>query len=83
MLSLNILLLSLVLLVAVFKRASLIVISQVKMTDLTSGEELNFKVNRWMSRSEDDRDVWRELPVVRKGQKPLPGGVSFTVAFVA
>ena len=48
------------------------------MTDLTSGEELNFKVNRWMSRSEDDRDVWRELPVVRKGQKtPTRWGVVY------
>ena len=37
-------------------------------------EEMHmFEVNRWMSRTEDDRDVWRELPVKIPGKQPLPG----------
>lgn len=38
------------------------------MTD----EVLSFRVNRWMSRGEEDCGVCRELPVVRPGKKPLP-----------
>ncbi|XP_046584646.1 LOW QUALITY PROTEIN: lipoxygenase homology domain-containing protein 1-like [Haliotis rubra] len=47
-------------------------LEKVRMMDMTSKEELNFKVNRWLSRTEDDHDVWRELPVTSKNQRPLP-----------
>ena len=43
------------------------------MKDLNSGEQFSFKVNQWMWRNEGDCDVWRELPVVRPGESPLPG----------
>ena len=43
------------------------------MKNLVSEELLTFRVNRWLQRGEEDCDVWRELPVVRPGQKPLPG----------
>ena len=48
-------------------------IIQIKMTRLDTDEVFNFRVNRWMSRQEDDHDMWRELPVVVPGRKPLPG----------
>ncbi|ELT98105.1 hypothetical protein CAPTEDRAFT_225952 [Capitella teleta] len=47
-------------------------IEKIKMKNLFSDEVLNFRVNRWLSRGEEDCDVWRELPVVRPGKKPLP-----------
>jgi len=43
---------------------------------MISGDEKEFNVNRWMSRSHDDGDVWREIPVAAAGQKPLPGKIS-------
>ncbi|XP_077990949.1 uncharacterized protein LOC144445282 [Glandiceps talaboti] len=47
-------------------------LSQVRMQDMTNNEQLKFKVNRWLSQSEDDGDTLRELAVVRPGRKPLP-----------
>ncbi|XP_048249875.1 lipoxygenase homology domain-containing protein 1-like isoform X2 [Haliotis rufescens] len=47
-------------------------LEKVRMMDMSSKEELLFKVNRWLSRTEDDHDVWRELPVTSKNQRPLP-----------
>lgn len=35
-------------------------------------EELVFICKRWLSRSRDDRDITRELPVVRDNQSILP-----------
>ena len=47
---------------------------QVKMRDLIQDEVLNFRVDRWLSRQhEEDKDIFRELPVVRPGKQPLPG----------
>ncbi|XP_012939779.1 lipoxygenase homology domain-containing protein 1 isoform X2 [Aplysia californica] len=40
--------------------------------DVNSGNELQFDVDRWMSRQKDDCDVWRELPVTRPDGLPLP-----------
>ncbi|XP_070556277.1 uncharacterized protein [Ptychodera flava] len=47
-------------------------LNQVRMQDMTSNEQLKFKVQRWLSRSEDDGDTLRELAVVRPQKKPLP-----------
>ncbi|XP_078590366.1 lipoxygenase homology domain-containing protein 1-like isoform X4 [Branchiostoma floridae x Branchiostoma japonicum] len=47
-------------------------LERLKMKDLNDYQVLNFKFNRWLSRSRDDGDVWRELPVVRPGVEPLP-----------
>ncbi|XP_064626993.1 lipoxygenase homology domain-containing protein 1-like isoform X2 [Lineus longissimus] len=47
-------------------------LEKVKMRDLNTKELLTFQVNRWMSRHEDDLDIWRELPVTRPGEVPLP-----------
>ena len=47
--------------------------AQMKMKNLVTDETFSFKVNRWMSRNEEDKDVWRELPVVSPGKQPLPG----------
>nr|XP_006814608.1 PREDICTED: lipoxygenase homology domain-containing protein 1-like [Saccoglossus kowalevskii] len=47
-------------------------LSQVRMQDMVSNEQLKFKVNRWLSRTEDDGDSLRELAVVKPGRKPLP-----------
>ena len=46
---------------------------QMRMKNLVTDETFSFKVNRWMSRNEEDKDVWRELPVVSPGKQPLPG----------
>ena len=46
---------------------------QMKMKNLVTDETFSFKVNRWMSRNEEDKDVWRELPVISPGKQPLPG----------
>ena len=43
------------------------------MRDLTTNEVLMFQVERWLSRQQEDCDVWRELPVVRPGKAPLQG----------
>ena len=43
------------------------------MVDLVGGDTLQFQVQRWLSRKHDDYDVWRELPVARPGETPLPG----------
>lgn len=48
-------------------------LDRVKMQEASTNETLVFKVHRWMSHDQDDHDVWRELPVVRPGQEPLPG----------
>ena len=44
-----------------------------KLTNQKTDDVYKFEVNRWMSRNEDDFDVWRELPVVLPGQPVLPG----------
>ena len=48
-------------------------LEKVKMKNVINEEQLLFKVQRWLARDYEDHDVWRELPVVRPGQKPLPG----------
>ena len=43
------------------------------MKNLVTEELFTFKVNRWMSRLQEDNDVWREMPVVSPGKQPLLG----------
>ncbi|XP_021373395.1 lipoxygenase homology domain-containing protein 1-like isoform X2 [Mizuhopecten yessoensis] len=49
-----------------------------KMINIMTSEEHVFNLHRWMSRSRDDRDVWREIPVSTKG-KPLLPVITYTV----
>ena len=43
------------------------------MVDQHTEEELVFDFDRWMSRIDDDFDIVRELPAVRKDKEILPG----------
>ena len=43
------------------------------MKDIDTGEELVFPCKRWLSRDEDDHEICRELPVIRRGEPTLPG----------
>ena len=45
---------------------------EVRMTDLNTDETLKFTVNRWLSRTEDDGEIMRELAVQRPGETSLP-----------
>ncbi|XP_038056107.1 uncharacterized protein LOC119728107 [Patiria miniata] len=44
----------------------------VRMLDLNESTEVEFAFDRWLSEKHDDLDVWRELPAVVTGKKPLP-----------
>ena len=44
-----------------------------RMKDTDTMEELVFPCSRWMSRTEDDGEICRELPAVRSQQAVLPG----------
>lgn len=46
---------------------------EVRMMDKDTNEELIFTVKRWLARDEDDHEICRELPVVRRGDPNLPG----------
>ena len=48
-------------------------VKEVKMQDLNTKTSLKFMFNRWLSTSEDDWDIMRELPAVRPGEDILPG----------
>ncbi|XP_059163011.1 lipoxygenase homology domain-containing protein 1-like [Physella acuta] len=47
-------------------------LEKLKLKSLKSGQEFEFEVGRWMSRKKEDCDVWRELPVARFHEPPLP-----------
>ena len=47
-------------------------VKTLRMVDLNEGNEQNFEVDRWMSRSHDDKDVWRELAAQWPLQRALP-----------
>ena len=51
-------------------------VKEVKMQDLNTKTSLKFMFNRWLSTSEDDWDIMRELPAVRPGEDILPGKCS-------
>ena len=48
-------------------------VKDVKLQDLNTKETLKFVFNRWLSTTEDDQDIMRELPAVRPGEDILPG----------
>ena len=43
------------------------------MQDVDTSEMLVFPCRRWMSRDEDDHEICREMPAIRKGEPHLPG----------
>lgn len=43
------------------------------MENTRSSIKCSFKCNRWLSKSEDDHQIIRELPAVIQGKEPLPG----------
>ena len=43
------------------------------MTDVHTGEELKFYVNRWLAEDEEDGSLCRELPAARPGEAIMPG----------
>ncbi|XP_061166198.1 lipoxygenase homology domain-containing protein 1-like [Saccostrea echinata] len=45
---------------------------EIKMKDKDTDEELTFTCRRWLARDEDDYEICRELPAVRKGEPILP-----------
>ncbi|KAK3579121.1 hypothetical protein CHS0354_022141 [Potamilus streckersoni] len=45
---------------------------EVRMRDLDTDEELVFPCKRWLARDEDDQEICRELPAVRRGEAVLP-----------
>ncbi|CAL1540914.1 unnamed protein product [Lymnaea stagnalis] len=53
-------------------------LEKLKIKGLTSGNEFDFDVGRWMSRKKEDCEVCRELPVARFDEPPLPV-VTYTV----
>jgi hypothetical protein len=54
-------------------RSSLNDCVQVKMKHVVSKEVYSARVNRWLSRIEDDFDVCREVALAPPGRQPLPG----------
>ena len=49
------------------------VVLQVKMMDKDSGEQLVFYIDRWLALGQDDGNICREIPVVRKGIPNIAG----------
>ncbi|GFR86805.1 lipoxygenase homology domain-containing protein 1-like isoform X1 [Elysia marginata] len=47
-------------------------LDKLKLTEPGSGEEFDLDIGRWMSRQKEDCDVWRELPISRPEEPPLP-----------
>lgn len=45
------------------------------MKDQNTDEDLTFECHRWLARDEDDSEIVRELPAVRKAEPILPGTV--------
>ncbi|KAK3777632.1 hypothetical protein RRG08_021747 [Elysia crispata] len=45
---------------------------EVRMQDVDTSEMLVFPCRRWMSRDEDDHEICREMPAIRKGEPHLP-----------
>lgn len=43
------------------------------MENAKSSIKCSYKCNRWLSKSEDDHQIIRELPAVIQGKEPLPG----------
>ena len=43
------------------------------MENAHSNIKCSFKCNRWLSKSEEDHQIIRELPAIVQGQSPIPG----------
>nr|XP_014342376.1 PREDICTED: oxygen-regulated protein 1 [Latimeria chalumnae] len=47
-------------------------LEEVKLNELPSGQEITLPVFQWLAEDQEDGDTWKELPVVKAGNKPLP-----------
>lgn len=47
--------------------------TQIQMENVKSSIKCSYKCNRWLSKSEDDHQIIRELPANIQGKEPLPG----------
>lgn len=47
-------------------------LEKVQMENARSTIKCSFKCNRWLSKSEDDHQIIRELPAIVQGKEPLP-----------
>ena len=52
------------------------------MENVRSNIKCSFKCNRWLSTSEDDQQVIRELPAIIQGKEPLPGNDEIAICKV-
>ena len=50
-----------------------------KLSDSDSGEDLVFYLDRWLAKDQDDGQICREMPAVRKGTAALPGILSHQI----
>lgn len=48
------------------------------MENAKSSIKCSYKCNRWLSKSEDDHQIIRELPAIIQGKEPLPGNEELT-----
>ena len=46
---------------------------QIQMESPKSNKKFSFKCGRWLSKSEEDQEIIRELPAVGQGIEPLEG----------
>ena len=58
--------------------SKILVLNQIQMEHGRTKDKFSFKCERWLSKSEDDHQIIRELPAVGKGVDPLPGKVFMT-----
>ncbi|XP_055489425.1 lipoxygenase homology domain-containing protein 1-like [Leucoraja erinacea] len=47
-------------------------VDDIKMKEVKTGRIISIPVNRWLDETQDDEDVWREFPISKPGEKPLP-----------
>lgn len=52
------------------------------MKEVKTGRIISIPVNRWLDETQDDEDVWREFPISKPGEKPLPGMFCIGISFV-
>lgn len=56
--------------------------TQIQMENAKSSIKCSYKCNRWLSKSEEDHQIIRELPAIIQGKEPLPGNGQLTQEFV-
>lgn len=47
-------------------------LEKIQMENVKSSIKCSYKCNRWLSKSEDDHQIIRELPAIIQGKEPLP-----------